>query len=320
MGVFRGTGVLTQKFPWIGKILNNEQNVANGNALTGEGLQTLPSFFVIGPPRTGSTWLHEILAPHAVLPSPTKETRFFDLRFHLGFDWYRAHYPAAKDGLPVGEVAPTYFASSAAREHIARSLPNAKVVCVFRNPVERVLSLYRLKRAYGLIPWNFEQAFFRDPELMESSRYATNLKAWHHALGSDQVMATIYDDLRDRPQAYLDSIVDFIGVPRFSLPESQTYVNSSEALTVPRNYYRTRGASMMAEWCKEQRLDAVVSAVKKTSLMRLFLGGGAPFAEMSKDIVQKLYGIFRPEVEELSQMLNRDLSSWNSHAAEAAVR
>ena len=34
----------------------------------------------------------------------------------------------------MGEVAPTYFASAAARERIAQTVPEAKIVCVFRNP------------------------------------------------------------------------------------------------------------------------------------------------------------------------------------------
>ena len=141
----------------------------------------------------------------------------------------------------ASERSPTCFVSSAARERIADFVPAAKIVCVFRNPVERVLSLYRLKIAYGMIPWNFDQVLIHDPELMESGRYATNLKAWRRALGEDQVLATFYDDLRDEPQAYIDRLVDFIGVPRFKLSASQMgFVNASESMTHPRNYDRTR--------------------------------------------------------------------------------
>jgi hypothetical protein len=67
-------------------------------------------------------------------------------------NWYLAHFPASPEKQTMGEVAPTYFASARARERIAKLIPDAKVVCVFRNPVERVLSLYRLKRAYGMFP------------------------------------------------------------------------------------------------------------------------------------------------------------------------
>src|SRR5258708_2242245 len=52
-----------------------EKPATNGNA------PVLPSFFVIGPPRTGTSWLHEVLSKRASLSYPTKETRFFDKYF-----------------------------------------------------------------------------------------------------------------------------------------------------------------------------------------------------------------------------------------------
>jgi hypothetical protein len=278
----------------------------------------LPSFFVVGPPRTGTTWLHEILRERTLLPSPTKETRFFDKHFHRGIDWYRAHFGRAGADCRVGEIAPTYFASTEASERIARTLPEAKVVCVFRHPVERVISLYKLKRAYGMIPWNFEQALVCDPEMLESSRYATRLKAWQYALGRDQILATLYDDLRDKPQGFLDTIVDFIDVPRFELTCSQTKsVHASEPMTHPRNYHRTRRATTMADWFKARRLDRVVAAVRNSPLRKLFLGGGSPFAEFPLETSLRLYELFRPEVEELESMMNRDLSAWKSMGEEA---
>jgi Sulfotransferase domain len=274
-------------------------------------VDVLPSFLLVGPPRTGTSWLHEVLSQHALLPRSSKETRFFDTYFHRGVGWYRAHYRRTNGACRMGEVAPTYFCSQTAREHIARLLPHVKIVCTFRDPVERVLSLYRVKRAYGLIPWNFEEALVRDPELMESSRYATNLKAWQRMFGPQQVLATVYEDLRDKPQTYVENLADFIGVPRFRLTDSQAgRVHGSEGMTLPRNYHRTRSATLMAEWFKAQHLGKVVSAVKKSSFIKIFLGGGAAFGELSRDVVQKLYELFQPEIEELEVMLNRDFSAW----------
>jgi hypothetical protein len=279
----------------------------------------LPSFFVIGPPRTGTTWLYEILRDHTVLPSPTKETRFFDTHFHRGLDWYVAHFPVATGHLRVGEVAPTYFVSTKASERIAGLLPHARVVCIFRNPVERILSLYKLKCAYGLIPWSFEQAIVRDPEMLESGKYATKLQAWQNIMGKDRVLAMVYDDLRRTPQVFLDTLVDFIDVPRFELKEAQTKnVHTSETMTYPRSYRRTRNASTLADWFKARRLDRVVAAVRDSPLRNFFLGGGAPFAELPLDIVNGLYDLFRPEVEKLETILNRDLSAWKSLREQAA--
>lgn len=279
----------------------------------------LPSFFVVGPPRTGTSWLHELLSQHTVLPHPTKETRFFDNHFDRGLDWYGAHFPVSTENRLVGEVAPTYFASNPARERIAETVPEAKVICIFRNPVDRVVSLYRLKRAYGMIPWNFEEAIVRDSELMESSKYGTNLKAWLQTLGQDRVLATVYDDLRDDPQAYLDSVADFIGIPRFELsPSQRDPVFASETMTLPRNYYRTRSATAMAEWLKLRQLDTVVAAVKRSPLLKLVLGGGPPFSKISRDLTLKLYDHFRPEVEQLETLLQRDFSAWKLPALQTS--
>jgi hypothetical protein len=277
----------------------------------------LPSFFIVGPPRTGSTWLHEVLSQRTLLPDPTKETRFFDNHFQRGVAWYRAHFKSAENQR-VGEIAPTYFASDEARARIAELVPNARIVCVFRDPVDRIFSLYRLKRAYGMIPWNFEEAVIRDPELIESGKYATKLKDWWSTFGREGVLALLYEDLRQRPQYFVNTISDFIGIPRFELTTSDLRrIHSSESMTLPKNYYRTRGATLMADWFKARRLDNIVSIVKHSSLMKYFLGGGAAFTKPSPEMSAKLYDLFRPEVEELEVMLNRDLSGWKSSPAMA---
>jgi hypothetical protein len=282
-----------------------EKPATNGHA------PVLPSFFVIGPPRTGTSWLHEVLSKGASLSYPSKETRFFDKHFDRGLEWYGSHYRKAVSGRRVGEIAPTYFASPEARERIAALVPQAKIICTFRNPVDRVVSLYRLKRAYGFIPWNFEEALERDPELMESSRYSAHLKEWQKTFGHSQVMVTMHEDMQTDPQGYVDRLVDFIGVPRMALVASHhRRVLTSEDMTEPRNYYLTRGAILLSEWSRARRLDSVVAAAKKLGALKLFVGGGPPFPEVPSVQRAKLRELFRPDVDELEGMLNRSLSSW----------
>lgn len=272
----------------------------------------LPSFFIIGPPRTGTSWLHEILRKYTLLPK-TKETRFFDLNFHRGINWYRANYPKMNGEQSMGEVAPTYFASAETRERIAQTIPNARVVCTFRNPIDRVHSHYRLKRAYAMIPWSFEEAMTRDSELAESSKYATHLKAWQQTFGANNVLAMVYDDLLLSPQSFVDRVTDFIGIQRFVLTDSQIhYVHASHAFTEPRNYYRTRGAIAMADWFKARQFGEFVAAVKRSRLQKWVLGGGPSFAKVPPEALRDLCERFRPEVEELETMLGREFADWKS--------
>jgi hypothetical protein len=257
--------------------------------------------------------LHDVLNQGATLPSSTKETRFFDLRFHRGTEWYLAHFPEHPEKPIRGEVAPTYFACPAARERVARLIPSVKVVCIFRNPVDRILSLYRLKRAYAMSPWNFEQAIVRDPELIESGKYATHLKAWQKALGSDRVLAMVYEDLRRNPQGFLDAITTFIDVPRIVLSQPQLrFVHGSESLTHPRSYMLTRAARAMAEWCKSEGMERLVTAAKRRLLLKILLRSGEKFEAPSPGVSAKLYDLFRPEIEELEEILKRKFPAWKA--------
>ena len=271
-----------------------------------------PSFIVVGPPRTGTSWLHKVLEPHATLPSPSKETRFFDLHFHRGFDWYGWHFPRNGKG-PMGEIAPTYFASPEARQRIAETLPDAKIVFIFRNPVERAVSLYRLKLAYGMFRWSFAEALRNDPELVNSGLYWSHFSGWRKSFPDEQLLVMIYDDLASDPQAFANRIATFIGLPGINVSQSQLKrVYSSERMTQPRSYLATRTATAFANWCKSRHLDHVVASVRESALIKLFLGGGESLPLLPPDAVHDLAEIFRPEVEGIESYLGRSLEHWKS--------
>lgn len=270
----------------------------------------LPSFIVVGPPRTGTSWLYQVLAPYATLPSPSKETRFFDLHFHRGLDWYRWHFPKRGNG-PMGEIAPTYFSSAEARRNIAETIPDAKIVFIFRNPVERAVSLYRLKLAYGMFRWSFAEALYNDPELIDSGLYWSQLSGWREYFPDKQLLVTIYDDLVSDAEAFVERIAAFIGLPPVSISRSQLKrVYSSERMTKPRSYLATHTATAFADWCKSRHLDRLVASVRESTLIKLFLGGGEKLPVLSAAALKELGEIFRPEVEALESQLRRGLDHW----------
>lgn len=273
-------------------------------------LHVLPSFFIVGPPRTGTSWLHEVLKKHVTLPTLTKETRFFDLHFHRGVWWYRAQFFGLGSS-PIGEIAPTYFASHEARRRIKKLCPWAKIVCIFRNPVDRIVSLYRLKRGYAMVPWELDEALVCDRELVESSLYATYLREWFKDFGPDRVRPMFYDDLCDRPQFFVDQLADFLRIPRLTLTLSDLQVvHTSETLTYPRNYSCVRMAVSVSDWLKVRGLGKLVSVVKRSPIGGLVLGGGPAFPKTSANLSEAIVSLFRQEIEALEVMVNRDLSAW----------
>src|SRR5271156_1409540 len=105
----------------------------------------LPEFIHVGPPRTGTTWIHEALAGYVALPAQ-KETLFFEYRYDLGLQWYSDFFKGARPDLPRGEIAPSYFANTIARGRIRRDIPNCKIICTLRDPATRLYSQYRFQR------------------------------------------------------------------------------------------------------------------------------------------------------------------------------
>jgi len=275
--------------------------------------RTLPGFVVLGPPRTGTTWLYDVLNSRALLPGPTKETRFFDLHFERGVDWYLDHFPKNSRNLAVGEIAPTYFASPEACARIQSLIPDARLVIIFRNPVQRLISLYRLKRAYGLHAWSLEEALEKDPELLGSSLYASHLKMWQSCFSRGQLSINFFENLTEDPQGFVDRICTFVGIPTFALKETERkQVFSTTKMTEPRNYAATRTALAVADWCKARKLDRLVQHVRDSRAFNLLIGGGAPFEALPSDSLKRVHDRLLPEVEELERLTGRDLAAWKT--------
>ena len=172
----------------------------------------LPSFIHVGPPRTGTTWLHQKLMGHVGLPI-RKETRFFDLHYDRGVEWYCNAFGDCPPDVPLGEMGPTYFSNASARERIKHLIPDCKIVVTFREPAARLYSLYRLIRS-GSRPVSdtFDEYWrFQLDSGADLCSYATHLKRWQAAFGKSRVLALFYEDLDSDPQDYLDSICSFIG-------------------------------------------------------------------------------------------------------------
>jgi len=271
----------------------------------------LPDFIAVGPPRTATTWLHEVLKGRVCLPANIKETDFFTRFYDRGIDWYADYFKHCDDAMPIGEMGPMYFASPQARERIARELPDCKIICSFRDPVERAYSNYRLLRRITTTKADFERAATTRGDLLESSRYGTHLESWLNAFGRERVLVLLYDDLEADPQAFLDTVCDFIGIARF--PISASRVGAERVNTVntqPPNPRLAKLARDLVGWFVRRRNYRMAGLVRESRLIKYLLEGGDPFPPLTEEVAQRMREFYRPEVEKLEQLTNRDLSAW----------
>jgi hypothetical protein len=273
----------------------------------------LPDFIAVGPPRTATTWMHEVLKDHACLPADRKETDFFTRFYDRGMNWYADYFRHCDGPVRVGELSPMYFASNTARERIAKDLPNCKIICSFRDPVERAYSHYRMMRRIAVTNDDFESVATRRGELLESTRYGTYLAHWFHSFGRERVLALIYDDLEDDPQAFLDSVCDFIGLARFSVSASEVGSKRVNLMsTQPPNPRLAKMARNLVDWFVSRRYSRAAKIVRQSAIIKYLLEGGAPFPPLAPDIAARMREYCRPEVEKLEGLIGRDLFAWKT--------
>lgn len=294
-------------------LLDDEFTVGPRGTMSSRNSLRLPDFIGVGPPRTATTWLHEALTGHVCLPQGVKETDFFVYDYHQGLEWYSAHFRNCSPDLPVGEFSPNYFIGTQVRERIAEHVPNCKIICTLRDPVERLYSHYRKACEGGYFSGTFEKCLEKRREILEWSKYATYVGAWRRSFGKDNVLILLQDDLRADAQEFLNQVCDFISIPRFHLSDPAMQYKLVNAIPRRPKYPRIAYvARRVRERLRQNGHYAIVNLIKKTSIRNFVYSGGPEFEAPRVETDSKLRKYFQGEIEALEEMLERDLSAWKT--------
>jgi sulfotransferase family protein len=271
----------------------------------------MPDFIAIGPPRTGTTWLHGLLCHRACMPRELKETRYFDIFYAHGPQWYSFYFRHCDDARLVGEVSPAYFGSEVARERIARALPRCKVICTLREPAARAWSHYRKMQRSGLTRGGLEEELRTNQLLRESSRYGTHLASWIERFGAHNVGVFFYDDLQADPQRFADSVFAFLSVERVALtPNVTRYLDRNEAPVAAQLRALAAGVSRLRLWLHGRQAYRMISALERAGVWRLPTRNGPQFAPLAPEVEARVRQLLRHEVEEVERLTGRNLSDW----------
>jgi hypothetical protein len=131
-------------------------------------LRGFPSLLIIGAQKSGTTSLFHYLAQHPRVLAPLgKEIHYFDLNYGRGVNWYRRHFPYRQrlgDGKLTLDASPYYLIHPQVPARAAQLLPEAKLIAVLRNPVDRALSHYQHEVRYGRERLSFADALDQEPE------------------------------------------------------------------------------------------------------------------------------------------------------------
>lgn len=185
-----------------------------------------PDFVVAGFARCGTTWLYEVLRLHPRLFLPVrKEINFFNRAFDKGVGWYEAYFEDCPPDRLAGDISPVYAEDPAVPARLAEVLPQARVVLIVRNPVDRLRSSYwklmRDGRHQDELVVLVRDGLDRDGYLGRQ-RYTPVLERYLELLGRDRVLILVYEEMHADPAGTIRAVERFLGVEGSAWPAEMT--------------------------------------------------------------------------------------------------
>jgi hypothetical protein len=325
-----------------GHIFNRQEQHRTRNMTTPA---EFPDFFVIGAPRCGTTSLCRYLGNHPqVCFSRPKEPHYFTRiaappsAEELRRDYIRRYFShrEARHRM-AGEGSVSYLYAPEAIERILHFNPAARFVVMLRNPLD-MLPSYHLKMRFLLLEdrknfataWRLQEARARgeklprhclDPRLLlygEAARFGRQLERLYGMAGRERTHVIVFDDFVADTLAEYRRVLEFL---RLDYDQRTQFLRRNES-----RIYRYRwlqellvlpaagGAKAdLAQRVARKRKHGRFSGAKKTSwIKRLAEWNRVPAVPtpLSPEMRAAVADYLRTDVELLSRLLGRDLSSW----------
>ena len=114
------------------------------------------SLFIIGPQKSGTTTIYELLKKDIrfILPK-NKETHFFSSNYSYGYNWYHKQFAKRFNKEILCEVDPSYMYCNEAIKRIHQYNNNSKFIVILRQPLERAYSQYLMSKYRGYEEFSF---------------------------------------------------------------------------------------------------------------------------------------------------------------------
>ena len=294
----------------------------------------LPNFLVIGAGRAGTTSLHHYLKAHPAvyLPAVKSPSHFYcttespgdgpapgvtQPHFVADPRAYAALFSGVRGETAIGEVSPAYLATLHAAPRIAARLPRARLVAIVRHPVDRAFARFVGRLRDGLESRTRFEEVVRDElqrPLERDDAVGTYLPAsWiGHFLASyferfprEQIRVHLFEDFQRDPLAVTQDIYAFLGVDPRVTPDVSRRHNLSGGIV--------RNPLVRTLWSRTGAVRAGLRAFVPASIRDRAFGivtRDLVPVRLDPDLRADLTALYRPDIERVSTLIDRDLSHW----------
>ena len=305
-------------------------------------VKSLPNFLVIGAARAGTTALYNFLVQHPQIFMPQlKEPGFLMLEgTNLDNPYSNRDYSitdlntyqglfadAQSTHTAIGEATTGYLTSAGVIPRIQKYMPEAKLIVLLRNPIDRAYSEWELLFRAGRETLSFAEVIAQEPKAPQSDLpwnpderkylrkglYHAHLTRFYDNFDAEQISIHLYDDWRKKQLDVLSNIYAFLGVDPAFTPDTTIEHNVGG---VPKNqmlYNLIFGNKTLKQVAKR-----VVPTKQIKQVRGLFLDRSKE--ELTAEIRSQLTEYYHADVTALGALLNRDLSGWLTPTPQGSAR
>ena len=209
-------------------------NVIKSPIAEKERVGNLPNLVIIGAMKCGTTSLHHYLNSHPEISmSREKELDFFrkKKRWGRGIEWYKSHFVG--EAKIYGESSPNYTNYpywEGVPEKMYSVIPQAKLIYILRDPIERIISHYIHLYTAGKEDRSIDEAltdFEDNPYIMRSSYYY-QLEQYLKYFPEENILVITLENLSSNPQSTLTKVANFLDLdPEFDFDRASKTLHSS---------------------------------------------------------------------------------------------
>lgn len=283
----------------------------------------LPNFLIVGAAKSGTTSIADWLRAHPqAFVAAEKELYFFndDARWAKGAAWYEPHFADAGDAVAVGEATPFYMYFPEAIARMASLVPEARLIVVAREPVDRAYSNWRhLFFRQAAESRSFEK-LVKD-ELREDARlpprgrcdlearrhlvhgrYHDQIQALLEHYPREQLLVLLTEDLEQDPRGTFAAVCRFLGIDASVVPP--------EVGTRSNTHREFRPVRLWQFFVRHRVLERLPERLGKFIALRL-MWRETPPEPLDPRLRARLADYYREPNARLAAFLGRDLSHWN---------
>jgi len=133
------------------------------------------------------------------------------------------------DEKAVGEASTTYLKNPGVAERIKEHVPDAKLIAIFRNPVDRAYSNFWLQVGRTMVPVENFVPFVKNSEQLSAPEFAYGtLEEYYELFGSEKIRVYMFEDFIKNPKKTMKDIFRFLEVDeKYELKPQETVYNKN---------------------------------------------------------------------------------------------